>query len=238
MHRLTKWLTPALTLGAFGALAWAEERRPLRKRVASREDRFAENVAMAAAAAVATALIQRPLLARAKRSRGGLLAHIELPRPLRTVAGVLLLDYTLWWWHWMNHRVPPLWLFHRVHHADLDLDVSTGIRFHPGEMALSAIFRAAQVRILGVNDEALRLWQRLLLVSILFHHSNLRLPEAADRALAKTIVTPRMHGIHHSNREEETNSNWSSLLSWWDWLHGTIRLDRPQSEITIGVPGA
>jgi sterol desaturase/sphingolipid hydroxylase (fatty acid hydroxylase superfamily) len=136
----------------------------------------------------------------------------------------------------MNHHVPMLWFFHRVHHLDRDLDVSTGVRFHPGEMALSSFFRAAQVRILGVDERTLRIWQRMLLISILFHHSNLRLPEKSDRVLTNAIVTPRMHGIHHSDREEETNSNYSSLFTIWDRLHGTLRLDRPQEEITIGAP--
>ena len=92
------------------------------------------------------------------------------------------------------------------------------------------------MRILGVNDETLILWQRMLLVSILFHHSNLRLPERVDRALANVIATPRMHGIHHSNRYEDTDSNFASLFSWWDWLHGTMRLNVPQEMITIGAP--
>jgi sterol desaturase/sphingolipid hydroxylase (fatty acid hydroxylase superfamily) len=221
MHRLKQWLTPALVLGAFGALAWAESRRPLRKRVAPRERRFATNIAMGASAAAITALMPRP---RLRRPRVGV------------VAGVLLLDYTLWWWHWMNHRLPMLWFFHRVHHLDPDLDVSTGVRFHPGEMALSSFFRAAQVRILGVDERTVKIWQRMLLVSILFHHSNFRLPEKTDRALANAVVTPRMHGIHHSDREEETNSNYASLFTIWDRLHGTLRLDRPQNEITIGAP--
>jgi sterol desaturase/sphingolipid hydroxylase (fatty acid hydroxylase superfamily) len=232
MKRLPQWGAGAL---AGVVLAWAETRRPLRKRVDSREERFAENITTAIAAAIATAIVQRPLIKHAKKVRG-ILKRIDLPRPAKTIAGVLLLDYTLWWWHWMNHRVPPLWTFHRFHHLDRDLDVSTGIRFHPGEMVLAGVFRAAQIAILGVDDEALRIWQQILLVSILFHHSNLRLPERVDRALTAVIVTPRMHGIHHSDRWDETNSNWSSLLSWWDWLHGTMRLDRRQSEITIGAP--
>jgi sterol desaturase/sphingolipid hydroxylase (fatty acid hydroxylase superfamily) len=170
-----------------------------------------------------------------------MMPHVA-PRPAaqsnvaRKVVSVLLLDYTLWWWHRLNHHVPLLWAFHRAHHEDPDLDVSTGIRFHPGELALSAFFRAAQVRILGIDEESLILWQRMLLVSILFHHSNTRLPERVDRALANVIATPRMHGIHHSTRREETDSNYASLFSWWDWLHGTMRLDRPQEEITIGAP--
>jgi sterol desaturase/sphingolipid hydroxylase (fatty acid hydroxylase superfamily) len=136
----------------------------------------------------------------------------------------------------MNHKVPLLWRFHLVHHLDLDLDASTAVRFHFGEMALSSLFRAAQIALIGADERALAAWQRALLVSILFHHANLRLPRAVDDALARLVVTPRMHGIHHSDVREETDSNWSSLFSWWDWLHRTMRLDVPQDAIRIGVP--
>jgi sterol desaturase/sphingolipid hydroxylase (fatty acid hydroxylase superfamily) len=160
---------------------------------------------------------------------------MNLSKPIRFVASILLLDYTLWWWHRLNHTAPPLWRFHLVHHIDRDLDVSTALRFHFGEMGLAAFFRAAQVRVLGVDPDALVWWQRMLLVSILFHHSNLRLPENVERELVRFIVTPRMHGIHHSQIEAETNSNWSSLFSWWDMLHGTFIYDEPQP--VIGAPG-
>ena len=139
-------------------------------------------------------------------------------------------------WHRLNHRAPPLWRFHLVHHIDRDLDASTALRFHFGEMALAAFFRAAQVRFLGVDAEALAWWQRMLLVSILFHHSNIELTSDADAQLVRFIVTPRMHGIHHSDREEETQSNWSSLFTCWDMLHRTFVYGVPQESITIGVP--
>jgi len=123
-----------------------------------------------------------------------------------------------------------------VHHVDRDLDASTALRFHFGEMALSVFFRMAQVRLLGVSPTAASVWQTLLLASIAFHHSNLRLPPHIERRLVRFIVTPRMHGIHHSDHRDETNTNWSSLFSWWDRLHGTLRLDIPQDAIEIGVP--
>jgi sterol desaturase/sphingolipid hydroxylase (fatty acid hydroxylase superfamily) len=132
--------------------------------------------------------------------------------------------------------VPWLWRLHAVHHADLDLSATTALRFHAAEMLVSVPYRAAQVALLGVGPRALGLWQRLLFVSILFHHSNLRLPIWLERRLAPFVVTPRMHGIHHSVRRDETNSNWSSGLTLWDRLHGTLRLDVPQRAITIGVP--
>ena len=219
--------TAALTFGAFAILAVAETKRPLRKRVASRGRRVARNAVMGATSAAVTALMPHA-------------TPVPCASVARRIANVLLLDYTLWWWHRLNHHVPLLWAFHRAHHEDPDLDVSTGIRFHPGEMALSAFFRLAQVHFLKIDEASLVLWQRMLLVSILFHHSNTRLPKSVDRALANVIATPRMHGIHHSTRQEETDSNFASLFSWWDWMHGTMRLDRAldkaQDEITIGAP--
>jgi sterol desaturase/sphingolipid hydroxylase (fatty acid hydroxylase superfamily) len=104
------------------------------------------------------------------------------------------------------------------------------------ELGLSVFYRALQVAVLGVDPRSVAVWQTLLFVSILFHHSNTRLPLAVERVLVRVIVTPRMHGIHHSDFENETNTNWSSLLSAWDYLHRTIRLDVPQDAITIGLP--
>ena len=231
--------TAAVTLGAFAILAIAETKRPLRKRVAPRGRRVARNAAMGATSAAVTAVVQWRIGAPPVRGGTGEGAYPPRETTLaRRIVNVLLLDYTLWWWHRLNHHVPLLWTFHKAHHEDPDLDVSTGIRFHPGEMALSAFFRVAQIHFLKIDEASLIAWQRMLLVSILFHHSNTRLPERVDRALANVIATPRMHGIHHSNRQEETDSNFASLFSWWDWMHGTMRLDRPQDAITIGAPAA
>jgi sterol desaturase/sphingolipid hydroxylase (fatty acid hydroxylase superfamily) len=155
---------------------------------------------------------------------------------LKIVLGVLLLDYTLWHWHWINHKVPFFWRFHLDHHVDLDLDASTALRFHFGEFLLSVGYRILQVAVIGADMLSVTVWQVLLISSILFHHSNTRLPERVERFLVRLIVTPRMHGIHHSTRVNETNSNWSSLLSAWDYLHRTAVLNVPQQEVVIGVP--
>ncbi len=228
---MKKWISPLLFASAFVALSLAERRRPLRRRAEPEATRWRRNLAMAGLTAAVTAAVQKPLVGRALRRR-----ETRRPEPLRFAVEVLLLDYTLWWWHWLNHVAPPLWRFHRVHHTDRDLDVSTAVRFHFGEMALAALFRAVQIRVLGIDAAALIWWQRLLLLSILFHHSNLRLPEDLERRLVRVFVTPRMHGIHHSVIEEETNSNWSSLFSWWDMLHGTFVWNVPQEAIIIGSP--
>jgi sterol desaturase/sphingolipid hydroxylase (fatty acid hydroxylase superfamily) len=160
-----------------------------------------------------------------ENSQFGLLKIFRLPKVLETILAVVLLDYTLYLWHVLTHKVPFLWRFHRIHHADLDLTASTAIRFHFGEITISVLFRAGQILLIGVSPHAFQIWQTLLFVSIFFHHSNVRLPKDFEEKLQKLLVTPRLHGIHHSTEETEMNSNWSSGLSVWDKLHGTFRSD-------------
>jgi sterol desaturase/sphingolipid hydroxylase (fatty acid hydroxylase superfamily) len=166
----------------------------------------------------------------------GLVNLVNIPLWARVTLALVLLDYSLYIWHVLTHRVPVLWQFHVVHHADLDMDASTALRFHFGEMILSVPWRAGQILLIGVSPLTFGIWQSFLLVMILFHHSNVKLPIVVERRLNLLIVTPRMHGIHHSIIREETDSNWSSGLTLWDWLHGTLRLNVAQEEITIGVP--
>lgn len=233
------WVTLGVVGIAWGAIALLEHRRPLRERREDQIVRTGRNLAMAALSTTAVTVTQNVILERAWRRAGhrrsGLLRILRLPRPLEVAVGVMLLDYTLWWWHWINHLWSPLWRFHLVHHVDRDLDASTAIRFHFGEMSLSVVFRILQLRVIGPDRFAVSLWQLFLLVSILFHHSAIRLPAGTDRRLALWIVTPRMHEIHHSDFRSETDSNWSSLLSLWDRLHGTWRHDVATEEIRIGV---
>jgi sterol desaturase/sphingolipid hydroxylase (fatty acid hydroxylase superfamily) len=233
-----KWL--AIGLGV-GALVFVERLRPLRPRTEPEPEHLGRNLAIGLIGAAATAVCELPIVAPvhglAERRGLGLLRWLRLPRALRVILGFLLLDYTLYLWHWMNHRSPWLWRFHAVHHLDRDLDSSTGVRFHFGELALAVGFRAAQALLLGVDRETFHMYQQALFLSVLFHHSNLALPIDVERELAAFIVTPRMHGIHHSARVDETNTNYASLLSWWDRLHRTLRLNVPQREIEIGVNG-
>jgi sterol desaturase/sphingolipid hydroxylase (fatty acid hydroxylase superfamily) len=233
-----RWIGFGVTVGV---LFVAERLRPLRARKEPGASRVARNLTIGLLAGATTAASEFPLIAPvralAERRRTGLLRRLPLPRPLRIALGFLLLDYTLYLWHWLNHRAPWLWRFHAVHHIDLDLDSTTGLRFHFGELAMAALFRAAQVLLIGVDRETLRLWQQLLVCSVVFHHSNLELPIEMERQLAILVVTPRMHGIHHSTRADETNANYSSLLSVWDRLHSSLRPDVPQTAVTIGVPG-
>jgi sterol desaturase/sphingolipid hydroxylase (fatty acid hydroxylase superfamily) len=237
---LPAWVSGAALAGTFLALVWFERRRPLRKRrVEPRAAHTARNLAVAGLSAAAIQLAERPLvepLARlVARRRLGLVRRLPLPAWARTALAVLLLDYTLYLWHVLAHKVDWLWRFHQPHHADLDLDASTALRFHFGEMLASVPWRAAQVAAIGAGPFALSLWQTLVVVEILFHHSNVELPAEVERRLGWLVVTPRMHGIHHSIVREEADSNWSNLLSVWDRLHGTLRLEVPQEEVTIGV---
>ena len=229
-----------LAATVFGLLTLGERRRPLRRPVEPKGPRFRRNLALAAVTAAVVQIADRPLTrpaaALVERRRWGLVKRTGLPRWAQDVLAFLLLDYTLWVWHRLNHRWPPLWSYHAVHHADPDLDVSTAVRFHPGEMLASVPWRLAQVLLIGAGPRALVRWQSALFLSVLFHHSNVRLPLALERALALVFVTPRQHGIHHSNVPDEMDSNWSSLLNVWDRLHGSLRMDVPQERITIGLP--
>lgn len=226
--------------GALGTLLWLERRRPLRRAVESKSRRDGRNLAVAALSLATAQFVEKPvtlpLTQLVERRRWGLLKQLQLPRSLETVLAAALLDYTLYLWHILTHRLPFLWRFHQAHHVDLDMDATTALRFHFGEIALSVPWRALQIVVLGVSPSALTLWQTATLLEVMFHHSNVELPLEVERWLCRLIVTPRMHGIHHSLVVAEMDSNWSSGLTLWDWLHGTLRLNVPQQEIVIGVP--
>jgi sterol desaturase/sphingolipid hydroxylase (fatty acid hydroxylase superfamily) len=234
------WVTPAVIGGGLLVFALLETLRPLRRRRESKLRRAGRNVAMAGVSFAVVELLQIPILLpishRAAEGSLGLLGLLGAKGLLRSAAAILLLDYTLWHWHRVNHRVSFFWRFHSVHHVDRDMDASTALRFHFGELGMSVGFRGLQVLAIGADPVSVAVYQTLLFTSIFFHHSNTRLPIRFERFLVKILVTPRMHGIHHSDYRNETDSNWSSFLSVWDYLHGTILLDVPQQSITIGVP--
>lgn len=239
VRKVSGWLAGALPLAAGVALAWLERRSALRARVEPELPHTARNLAVAACGAVALQLAERPLIRRvaaAVERRGwGLLPRLGLAPRLELPLAMLLMDYTLYLWHVLCHRSDLLWRAHAVHHIDRDLDASTALRFHFAELVAGIPWRAGQVAVIGVSSRALAAWQTWLMVSILFHHSNLAMPPRMERVLAWFIVTPRMHGIHHSVQQDEVNANWSSGLTLWDRLHGTLRLDVPQESIEIGV---
>lgn len=224
------------------AIVATEARHPLRH--GKRElklTRDVRNLLIAGLAATTIHLLEnpivRPLSRYVGRRRWGLLQFGRLSAPLEIAVGILLMDYTLYLWHILTHKVPFLWRFHAAHHVDLDMDASTAIRFHFGELALSVPYRAVQVLLLGIAPDTLSVWQAFTLVSILFHHSNIRLSPAFERNLQRLVVTPRLHGIHHSTVPNHTDSNWSSGLTVWDFLHRTFRCDIPQNVLVMGVAG-
>jgi sterol desaturase/sphingolipid hydroxylase (fatty acid hydroxylase superfamily) len=232
----------ALGATALAILLFLAERRwPLRRPRAALLARLGVNVLVSALALAIASSVVRPLvgrlLGRAGPERLGLLPWLELPPAVEAAIAFLLLDASFYWWHRANHRLPFLWRFHNVHHLDPDLDISTALRFHFGEIAFSAAFRVAQVALLGVGPGIFWTYEACFQANTLFHHSNLRLPIVLERPLARLLVTPRMHGIHHSQVKDETMSNYGVLLPWWDRLHRTLRLNVPQRLIVIGVPG-
>jgi sterol desaturase/sphingolipid hydroxylase (fatty acid hydroxylase superfamily) len=233
-------ITGAVIAIVFGVMLFCESLRPLRQSREPKLRRMARNLANAGLSLAAMTLLQAPLLTPVSHwtmaHRAGLLNLVTWPRWLELALAIVLLDYTLWWWHWASHRVPFLWRFHLPHHVDRDLDTSTALRFHFGELSLSIVYRAVQIVVIGTDPFVVWVWQTILFASILFHHSNARLPRPFEQWLVRFIVTPRMHGIHHSQCLNETSSNWSSLLSCWDYLHRTLLLNVPQRDITIGVP--
>ena len=237
---LPSWLNKTLILVTLATVVVQEMRRPLRSQTQGKMRRDMRNVAMSMMTAATIAVAEKPVVMQLSRTaeskRRGLLKQWRLPVGLEIFLSVVLMDYTLYIWHYLTHKVPWLWRFHQVHHVDLDLDASTALRFHAVEMLLSVPWRVAQVALLGVSPRALNVWQTLTLMEILFHHSNIRLPIGLERWLCRLIVTPRMHGIHHSLIRQETDSNWSTIFSWPDYLHCTVRLNVPQEDVTIGVP--
>jgi sterol desaturase/sphingolipid hydroxylase (fatty acid hydroxylase superfamily) len=227
-------------IGWFLMLFLLEALVPLRPRTRTLVHRLLVNLGMAALAWAVAAWIVRPvglsLAAWSSAQAFGLLRLVVLPAAVQCGFAFLLMDLTFYYWHLANHKLAVLWRFHTVHHLDPDLDVSTALRFHPGEVLLSAGFRVLQVSLLGVSPLTYMLYEGVFQASTLFHHSNVRLPLRAERLLNLVLVTPRMHGIHHSVVAEETNANYATVFSWWDRLHRSMRLDVPQATLVIGIP--
>ena len=233
-------VAPLVVAGAYVVFLAAEHFFPLRERTRPFGGRLLTNAVMTALTFGTGALLVRTTglgLARWASAGGiGLLHVLGLPAPLGIAAGFLLMDLTFYYWHRANHTFRVLWRFHNAHHIDPDLDVTTGFRFHFGEVALSTGFRAVQVVIIGVSPLLYVTYELAFQLATLFHHSNLRLPIGLERVVNKVMVTPRMHGIHHSVVRNETNSNYSVIFRFWDYLHRTLVLCVPQSWIRIGVP--
>ena len=167
----------------------------------------------------------------------GLLGWLNLPPGAAWVLGFLLMDLTFYWWHRANHQLAILWRLHAVHHLDPDLDTTTAFRFHAVEIVLSIAFRVLQVMVIGVTPAVYASYEIAFTVGPIFHHSNVCLPLWIERPLNLLLVPPRMHGVHHSVWRSETNSNYSVVFRIWDTLFRSIRLNVPQADVEIGIPG-
>jgi sterol desaturase/sphingolipid hydroxylase (fatty acid hydroxylase superfamily) len=236
---------PLIRIGAFaGVLAlmalW-ELRAPRRPQAIGRRVRWPNNLGVV----VVDTLIVRFLFPTAAvgiallgENRGwGLLNNLALPGWIEIVAAVVLLDLVIYLQHVLFHAVPALWRLHRMHHADLEFDVTTGVRFHPVEIVLSMLIKFGAVAALGLPAVGVLLFEVLLNATSMFNHGNVRLPERLDGFLRWIVVTPEMHRVHHSVVARETNSNFGFNLPWWDQLFGTYRAQPAAGHqgMTIGI---
>ena len=223
---------PTIRLGAFVAvfvlLAAGEALIPRRNRAVARRWRWPTNITLVV---LNTVLVRTALpvtavgMAVIAEQRGWGLLHAVGPLPtlLTVCVAVFLLDLAIYLQHVLFHAIPVLWRLHRMHHADIDVDVTTGSRFHPGEIFLSMLLKFASISALGASPLAVLSFELLLNAGSMFDHANLRLPLAADRVLRLFVVTPDMHRVHHSAAPVETNTNFGFTFPWWDYLCGTYR---------------
>ena len=168
----------------------------------------------------------------------GVMHWLQVPVPIAVLITVVFLDFAIYAQHVVFHMVPPLWRLHRVHHADLDIDVTTGSRFHPIEIILSMLIKMALVVVLGAPAAGVVLFEIMLNATAMFNHSNARLPLVVDGILRRFLVTPDMHRVHHSVLPAETNANFGFNLPWWDYLFRTYRAqpELGHDRMTIGLP--
>jgi sterol desaturase/sphingolipid hydroxylase (fatty acid hydroxylase superfamily) len=232
-----------LFIAIFAAMALWEVLAPRRALTVSKLVRWVNNLGLVAlntlllrvlfpAAAVGMAAL-------AAERDWGLLNHFDVPFWLALPVAVIAMDLVIWLQHVMVHAVPALWRLHRVHHADLDYDLTTGARFHPIEIILSMLIKFAAIMVLGPPVVAVILFEVILNGMAMFNHGNVRLPLALDQGLRWLVVTPDMHRVHHSVEDDEANSNFGFNLSCWDRLFGTYR-DQPrhgQEGMIIGIRG-
>ena len=228
-------------LGILAAMIAWETLAPRRRRAVSRWRRWPGNLGIVALNTVILRLIVPVaavgLAALGEQRSWGLLNNTSLPESVRIVVAIVLLDLAIYLQHVMFHAVPVLWRFHRMHHADLDFDVTTGARFHPIEILLSMGLKLGVVVALGAPAVAVLIFEVLLNATSMFNHGNVGLPASIDRVVRWLAVTPDMHRVHHSAVPNETNSNFGFNLAWWDRLFGTycIEPEAGHDGMTIGL---
>jgi sterol desaturase/sphingolipid hydroxylase (fatty acid hydroxylase superfamily) len=165
----------------------------------------------------------------------GILNMVDAPSWLKILVTVALMDFMLYVWHLLNHEVPLLWRFHRVHHSDLNMDVSTATRFHFGELSISAVIKISLIFFLGASSLGVLIFESLLVLCAQFHHSSLKVPKWFETILWILFVPPSMHRIHHSVIIKERNTNYGTIFSLWDRILGTLLSKVNQARIHIGV---
>ncbi len=228
-------------LGVLVAMAVWELAAPRRRREIPRVIRWTNNLGLVVIDTIVLRLsfpILAVGLAVIAQDRGwGLFNIIEAPGWFAVLVSIVILDLVIYLQHVMFHAVPALWRLHRMHHADLEFDVTTGLRFHPVEILLSMGIKLAMVMALGPPAVAVLIFEVLLNATAMFNHSNIRLPMLVDRFLRLIVVTPDMHRVHHSIIPEETNSNFGFNLPWWDRLLGTYKAQPKAGHegMTIGI---
>lgn len=231
--------TPIL-IPVFVILYLLESRFQLRKRVQGRWKRMIINFIVSLPAFALLRILFIPamvwLAVQNQSWKVGLNYLFNAPIAIKTIISFLLLDYSNYLWHILLHKLPVLWRFHLVHHTDLDLDVTTAFRFHFGEMIGSVFFRGAAIILIGASPVIVLIYEIVFEAATQFHHSNIKLPFRLEKVLNILIVTPRMHGIHHSMIKREADSNYSIIFSFWDRIHKTVRLNINQNKIITGVP--
>jgi len=226
-------------VGIFAAMVRWEVAAPRRRRELGRGLRWTGNLGIASINAMllrATFPALAVGLAMMAEERGwGLCNAIGVPRWVAFVASLLVLDLTIYLQHVMFHAVPALWRLHRMHHADLEFDVTTGVRFHPLEIILSMGLKLGLILAFGPPAVAVLVFEVLLNATSMFNHGNVRIPGAVDRVLRWVVVTPDMHWVHHSIHPSETNSNFGFNVPWWDRLLGTYRAQPVDGHETMAI---
>ena len=240
IHRVFDCVGIPILIVIFWILFLLESKFDLRKRVQNKWKRTIINFIVSIPSYILLRFMFLPamiwLAIQNEKLHFGLNYLYELPVWLEALIGLLIFDYTNYLWHILNHHVPFLWRFHLVHHTDPDLDVTTATRFHFGELIGSVFFRGVFVFLSGATSLTVIIYEILFETATMFHHSNTKLPFRFEKSLNKIIVTPRMHGIHHSIIKNETDSNYSVIFSFWDRIHRTVKLNIRQEDIIIGVP--
>ena len=235
---LPPWFKPAVLVTGLATLSIWESVRPFFERPRGRWRHAGRNLFVALLNTVLLALVFGAatvgVAAWAESHRFGWLHRWSLPGWVKLALAVLLLDGWLYVWHRLNHAIPLLWRFHRMHHADREMDVTTALRFHAGELVLSAIVRLALIPLLGVTSTQLLVHETLVVAATMFHHANISVGRF-DRWLALGIVTPFLHKVHHSREPIETNSNYAIVFSWWDRLGRTLRQRDDCKSLTLGL---